>query len=164
MIEHHARHFTPDNAFLVAVGDFDTRRFRALVKTTSAAGSARGERCRICPESRLHDRKCDVSRIRASRCIWCSAISASRATHPDFDALAVLDHIFGSGPGFTDRLSRIVRDELGLAYSVGGGITDSADVAPGLFRVYAGTQPDEANRVVAAVLESDPGDPRWRFQ
>jgi zinc protease len=73
--------------------------------------------------------------------------------HPDFDALAVLDHIFGSGPGFTDRLSRIVRDELGLAYSVGGGITDSADIVPGLFRVYVGTMPDEADRVVAAVLE-----------
>ena len=51
--------------------------------------------------------------------------------HPDFDALAVLDHILGSGPGFTDRLSRVIRDELGLAYSVGGGITDSADVLPG---------------------------------
>ncbi len=73
--------------------------------------------------------------------------------HPDFAALAVLDHIFGSGPGFTDRLSRIVRDELGLAYSVGGGITESADIAPGLFRVYAGTMPDGADRVVAAVLE-----------
>jgi zinc protease len=73
--------------------------------------------------------------------------------HPDYDALSVLDHIFGSGPGFTDRLSRIVRDELGLAYAVGGGITDSADVAPGLFRVYVGTLPEEAERVLDAVLE-----------
>ena len=73
--------------------------------------------------------------------------------HPDLDALAVLDHIFGSGPGFTDRLSRILRDELGLAYSVGGGMTDSADVAPGMFRVHLGTMPDEADRAVAAVVE-----------
>jgi zinc protease len=65
----------------------------------------------------------------------------------------VLDHIFGSGPGFNDRLSRIVRDEMGLAYSVGGGITDSADLAPGLFRVYVGTMPEEADRVVAAIVE-----------
>jgi zinc protease len=72
--------------------------------------------------------------------------------HPDYDALSVLDHIFGSGPGFTDRLSRIVRDEMGLAYAVGGGITDSADVAPGLFRVYVGTLPDEADLVLDAVL------------
>ena len=73
--------------------------------------------------------------------------------HPDFEALAVADHILGSGPGFTDRLSRVIRDELGLAYSVGGGMTDSADIEPGLFRIYLGTGPDEADRAVAAVLE-----------
>ena len=73
--------------------------------------------------------------------------------HPDFDALAVADHILGSGPGFTDRLSRVIRDELGLAYSVGGGMTDSADIEPGLFRIYVGTGPDEADRAVAAVME-----------
>jgi zinc protease len=73
--------------------------------------------------------------------------------HRDFEALAVLDHIFGSGPGFTDRLSRLLRDELGLAYSVGGGIAESADVEPGVFRVYVGTGPDQAERTVSAVLE-----------
>ena len=51
--------------------------------------------------------------------------------HPDYDALVVLDHIFGSGPGFCDRLGRIVRDELGLVYAIGGGMTDSADLAAG---------------------------------
>jgi zinc protease len=73
--------------------------------------------------------------------------------HPDYDPLVVLDHIFGSGPGFSDRLGRILRDELGLVYAIGGGITDSADILPGLFRVYAGTMPDEAERVVATVTE-----------
>ena len=71
--------------------------------------------------------------------------------HADFEALVVLDHIFGTGPGFSDRLGRIVRDELGLVYSIGGGMTDSADLLPGLFRVYAGTMPEEADRVVAAI-------------
>jgi zinc protease len=42
---------------------------------------------------------------------------------------------------------------MGLAYSVGGGITDSADLVPGLFRVYVGTMPDETERVVAAIVE-----------
>ena len=73
--------------------------------------------------------------------------------HPDYDALTVLDHIFGSGPGFSDRLGRILRDELGLVYAVGGGMTDSADVLPGLFRVYAGTTPDETERVIATITE-----------
>ena len=65
----------------------------------------------------------------------------------------ILDHIFGSGPGFCDRLGRIVRDELGLVYSIGGGMTDSADVVPGLFRVYAGTMPEQAERVIGTITE-----------
>src|SRR5206468_8633664 len=46
-----------------------------------------------------------------------------------------------------------LRDELGLAYSVGGGITDSADLHPGVFRLYVGTGPDQAGRAVAAATE-----------
>ena len=67
--------------------------------------------------------------------------------------LLVLDHILGTGPGFSDRLGRIVRDEMGLVYSIGGGMTDSADLLPGLFRIYAGTMPEEAPSVVAAITE-----------
>ena len=55
--------------------------------------------------------------------------------HADYDALVILDHILGSGPGFTDRLSRVLRDELGLAYAVGGGMTDLGPTwRLGLFR------------------------------
>ncbi len=153
VIDHHARHFTPDNAFLVAVGDFEPRRFRSLVKTHFQDWKPRGGGLPALP-------RVAASRPRVRRVVHpgeqlhivLGHLGIAR-NHPDYDALSVLDHIFGSGPGFTDRLSRIVRDELGLAYSVGGGITDSADVAPGLFRVYVGTQPDEAARVLEAVLE-----------
>lgn len=72
---------------------------------------------------------------------------------PDYDALVVLDHIFGSGPGFCDRLSRILRDELGLVYSIGGGLTDSADILPGLFRVSAATMASQAEEVTRTVIE-----------
>jgi zinc protease len=73
-------------------------------------------------------------------------------SNPDYDAMVILDHILGSGPGFSDRLSRILRDELGLAYSVGGGMTDSADLVPGYLRVYVGTGPSEADFAVKAVM------------
>jgi zinc protease len=74
-------------------------------------------------------------------------------TDPDYDALAVLDHILGCGPGFSDRLTRRLRDELGLAYSVGGGFCDTADLAAGVFRIYAGTSPAAAARVVAVIRD-----------
>ena len=150
---HHARHFAPDNAMLVAVGDFEPRRLRSLVKTHFQSWQPHGLASQSWP------RPVRLARPRVRRMvrpgeqvhIVLGHLGIVR-NHPDFAALAVLDHIFGSGPGFNDRLSRIVRDEMGLAYSVGGGITDSADVVPGLFRVYVGTTPDEAHRVVAAIV------------
>jgi zinc protease len=49
-----------------------------------------------------------------------------RRTHPDFYVLSVMDHVLGTGPGFTSRCSRKLRDEQGLCYSVSAGITASA--------------------------------------
>ena len=152
--EHHRRHFTADNAFLVAVGDFEPRRLNALVKTHFQVWPGRGEPApplpRLVRSARPRVRR--VAHPGAQVHIVLGHLGIPRS-HPDFDALSVLDHILGSGPGFTDRLSRLLRDEMGLAYSVGGGITDSADVAPGLFRVYAGTTPDEADRAVAVIVD-----------
>ncbi len=154
MTAHHARHFAADNAFLVAVGDFDPRRLRALVRSHFGTWAALGEPAapgpRVVRSSRPRVRR--VAHPGEQVQVVLGHLGITR-NHPDFDALAVLDHILGSGPGFTDRLNRILRDEMGLAYSVGGGITETADLAPGLFRVAVGTMPEEADRAVAAVVE-----------
>jgi zinc protease len=150
---HHARHFRPENAFLVVAGDFDPRRLRGQVQTHFHSWQPLGSAPPAWP------RPARLTRPRVRRVahpaeqvhVVLGHLGIAR-NHPDYAALAVLDHIFGSGPGFSDRLSRIVRDEMGLAYSVSGGITESADLAPGLFRVYVGTMPDEVERVVAAVV------------
>ncbi|WZO99073.1 pitrilysin family protein [Isosphaeraceae bacterium EP7] len=151
---HHAALFGADRATLIAAGDFDRRRLQSLLKTHFGSwnpigghlpvparppGMGRGKVRRVDhPGEQVH--------------ILMGHLGVPR-NHPDYDALEILDHILGSGPGFTDRLSRIVRDELGLAYSVGGGMTDSADVEPGLFRIYAGTSPDDVDRAVAVITE-----------
>jgi zinc protease len=151
---HHARRFAPENAVLVAVGDFETRRLQSLVKahfrTWEPSGLAAGPLPQPVRLARPRVRR--VVHPGEQVHIVLGHLGIAR-NHPDFAALAVLDHVFGSGPGFNDRLSRIVRDEMGLAYSVGGGITDSADLVPGLFRVYVGTTPGETDRVVAAIVE-----------
>ncbi|MDB5352884.1 MAG: putative Zn-dependent peptidase [Planctomycetota bacterium] len=151
---HHDRLFAPDNSVLVAVGDFDPRRLRSLLKTAFGRWSPGGVVTAAPPVPKRADRR-KVRRVASPGeqvHILVGHLGISRRD-PDFDAMLVLDHILGTGPGFTDRLSRILRDELGLAYSVGGGMTDSADIIPGYLRIYVGTGPDEADRAVAAVLE-----------
>jgi len=64
-----------------------------------------------------------------------------RRLDPDFAALTVMDHVLGTGPGFTNRISKRLRDELGLAYTVSASIHGSAGVLPGTFTAYIGTSP-----------------------
>jgi zinc protease len=75
-----------------------------------------------------------------------------RRTHPDYYALLVMDHILGTGPGFTSRISKRLRDEQGLCYSVHAAITSSAGEEPGSFTAYIGTSPEHRSRAVEGFL------------
>jgi zinc protease len=73
-------------------------------------------------------------------------------TDPDYAALTVMDHVLGTGPGFTNRISRRLRDELGLAYTVSASISSSAGVLPGTFTAYIGTSPGHLETSVRGFL------------
>lgn len=72
---------------------------------------------------------------------------------PDYAALAVMDHVLGTGPGFTSRITRILREELGLAYSVNAAIHTTAGVMPGVFTAYIGTSPENLGTAVTRFQE-----------
>ena len=76
-----------------------------------------------------------------------------RRNDPDFPALVVMDHVLGTGPGFTNRISRRLRDELGLAYTVQAAIHHSAGVNPGTFTAYIGTSPQHLTTALEGFLE-----------
>jgi zinc protease len=154
VLDHHRRHFVPEGTILAIAGDFDTRRLVRLVRSALGAWPRRATaRPPVAPLPRPGRPR--VRRIQHPGDqvhLLLGHLGVPR-NHPDYEALLVLDHVFGTGPGFSDRLGRIVRDEMGLVYAIGGGITDSADILPGVFRVYAGTMPEEAERVVATITE-----------
>ncbi|MDR3622811.1 MAG: pitrilysin family protein [Paludisphaera borealis] len=151
---HHRRCFAPETAFLVVVGEFDPRKLKRMIEKQFGDWEPKGEAAPSWPAlpatGRPRSRRITHPGEQVHIVLGHRGIARR---HPDYDALLVLDHILGSGPGFSDRLGRIVRDELGLVYTVGGGMTDSADLMPGLFRIYAGTMPEEADRVVAAIVD-----------
>ncbi|MCA8955585.1 MAG: insulinase family protein [Planctomycetes bacterium] len=76
-----------------------------------------------------------------------------RRTDPDYHALVVMDHILGSGPGFTARIPRRLRDEQGLCYTVHASISHTAGEEPGTFAAYIGTSPAHRDRAIAGFLE-----------
>lgn len=72
---------------------------------------------------------------------------------PDYPALVVMDHVLGTGPGFTSRISKRLRDDEGLAYSVHAAIHTSAGVLPGLFSATIGTSPKHVERAIRGFVE-----------
>lgn len=76
-----------------------------------------------------------------------------RINDPDYPALVVMDHVLGTGPGFTNRISRRLRDEDGLAYTVNAAIHNSAGNLPGTFTAYIGTSPEHAGRALIGFIE-----------
>jgi zinc protease len=154
VLAHHRRLTVPENTFVVATGDFDARTLKGLVGRAFGGWAPGGEGFPPIPlpANDFRPRSRRIAHPGEQVHLLIGHLGIARRD-PAFDALAVLDHILGSGPGFSDRLSRLLRDELGLAYAVGGGFTDSADLAPGVFRVYIGTGPAEADRALAMVVE-----------
>jgi zinc protease len=75
-----------------------------------------------------------------------------RRDNPDFYALLVMDHVLGTGSGFTDRISRKIRDEEGLAYTVSANITNTAGREPGQFIAYLSTEPKNAKYAKNALV------------
>ena len=63
----------------------------------------------------------------------------------DREALDVVNHVFGGG--LSSRLFEEIRERRGLAYSVYSGVSAYAD--SGAFQMYAGTQPEHRDEVVA---------------
>jgi len=76
-----------------------------------------------------------------------------RRPNPDFYVLSVMDHILGTGPGFTSRCARKLRDEQGLCYAVSAGITPSAGEYPGMFTAYIGTSPEHRHKAIDGFLQ-----------
>jgi zinc protease len=72
-------------------------------------------------------------------------------THPDYHALRVMDVILGDSPGMTARIPRLLRDELGLAYTTYANVTATAGIDPGRFVAYIGTSPEHQAKSISAI-------------
>jgi zinc protease len=86
-------------------------------------------------------------------------------TDPDWVALQVLEIILGNSPGNADLLSRRLREELGLVYSVSAAMTEGAWRWPGYMRISMSCDPAdtevvqrEALAVISQVAHGDISD------
>ena len=145
---HRAANWCGARLIIAVVGDVEPEAVRAHAERAFAAvptGSPHERQPFRFPE--VAPRRAAFERERQQVHVHLGHLGIERA-HPDYVPLAVMDHVLGTGPGFTNRITRILRDELGLAYTVHADIHGSAGKLPGMFRAYIGTSPEHVRTAV----------------
>ena len=151
--DYHQTWFRPGNGYVAASGPFEPeemldrleRAFRGL------RGAAPGHK--PLPDVRIgeaSERHLPMAREQVHVFVGHPGV---RRSCPDFESLVVMDHVLGSGPGFTSRIPKRLRDEQGLCYSVSASISSSAGEEPGVFTAYIGTSPKHRQKAIEGFLE-----------
>ncbi len=109
LLEHYNRFYHPDNAFIVAVGDFEPREMLEKIQNWFGAIPASGfTRPRLTSEpAQLGERRFVIRRAGQLDYVLC-AWHIPPSSHPDSFALVVLGNILGSGR--TSRLYKVLVD------------------------------------------------------
>lgn len=154
LLRFHERNFSPQNCLLVVVGACQPETVVGGVEERFSDWTnphfRRGKRWSI---RRQQEARHFSLGLRKEQLHICLGHLGVRRKNPDFHSLRVLDVILGSGPGFTSRIPRKLRDEQGLAYTAYSDITGSSGLYPGRFMAYVATSPEKKERAIRGLLE-----------
>jgi zinc protease len=161
LYQHYRTYYAPNNATIVVVGDFDTRKVLALVQRYFG-GIPRGPevpKVGAAEPKQLGEKRIVVKQEAELPAIY-AGYKVPTIKHPDAYALNVLQGILSSGK--SSRLYKTLVYEKQIALYAGGDYEDvSAD--PHLFYVYAGVMPgkstDEVEKALYAEIERLKNEP-----
>lgn len=167
----HSTWFRPDNVVLSVVGDFSAPDMLKQIEA-HYGGWARPAAPLKHPDFEFsrpaslegqqvfHFRNFDSTKVSSSakriaidhpakdQCVVRLQTIGVRRNNPDYYALMVMDGVLGTSPGFTDRFSKVLRDQMGLAYSAYANIASGSGMYQGSFIGYIGTRPDNVEKAL----------------
>ncbi|MGH8070931.1 MAG: M16 family metallopeptidase [Candidatus Entotheonellia bacterium] len=145
------RFYVPNNAIIVMVGDFSEARMIELIERTLGGWQARPVDQITLPqpsptkgkEVRIVDMEVNQSYVQFGH------LSVRRAD-PEFAAMRAMNYILGGG-GFVSRLTRSIREEQGLAYSVHSDFVGGSQF-PGFFYIGLQTRIDTTSQALNSLF------------
>ncbi len=131
------RFYVPNNATVVMVGDFSEERMLELLARALGGWQARPlEPLTIPQPSPIRGKQVRIVDMDVNQSYVQFGHLSVRRADPEFAAMRAMNYILGGG-GFVSRLTRAIREEQGLAYSVHSDYVGGSQF-PGFF--YAGLQ------------------------
>jgi zinc protease len=153
LLDFHRRYFVPNNVILSIVGDFRVPELLPKIENAFGGWEARPLQFPEYSEPvRQTGKRVKFITMPAQQLNIYLGHLGVRRTNPDYYALQVLDTILGGGAGFTARIPRRLRDELGLAYTTFASMTMTAGLDPGRFIAFIGTSPENMNLAIDGLL------------
>ncbi len=160
LYRHYRNHYTPNNAVVVAVGDFSTDRLIADI-TERFGPIPRGvepEAVRVKEPPARGERRVRMDGPGGATYLVMSH-RAPQANHPDFYAMVALDAILGGakgmppfGGGGLGRSARLYRTLVNTQLAVSASSTLSATLDPYLFTMWTTVHPESTPTAVEAAL------------
>jgi zinc protease len=149
----HLSYFVPNNTILSIVGDFHIADLLPKIEAFFGSWEARSVVFPTYsqPLRQREKRQRFINMPAQQLNIYLGHLGVTRMD-PDYYALQVMDTILGGGAGFTARIPRKLRDELGLAYTTFASITMTAGADPGRFIAFIGTSPENMTRATEGLL------------
>jgi len=155
LIAFHRRYYHPANVMIGISGDVNAEEVRRKVERAFAAWKTAPLADGLPPAPAVSTtrgvavnfiRKEDVNQtsIRIGHL-------GGRRNDPDYFALEVMAQILASG-GFSSRITKHIRTEMGLAYAAGGDWNAEYDY-PGTFSVFVGTKSESTVQAIEAVMK-----------
>lgn len=138
--------YTPDNMVISVAGNFDEIKLKEMLESCfnrqiqDCEGEHEVENVEFKPDICVREKDTEQAHI----CIGFNGIkNGDENTYP----LLAVNNIFGGG--MSSRLFQRIREKRGLAYSIYSYPTFYNDA--GLFTIYAGTSPENLNKVVKLI-------------
>ncbi len=147
LLDYHAAFFAPNETVIGVAGRIDVDRLAHALEDWPRTKAPPRRRDYPIPVARTIELEGEAEQSH----LFFGHLGVDRL-NPQWHALRVLDHVLGTGPGFTDRLSRRIRDELGLVYNVSASISPTAGRSRGLFQMVMSCAREEAERAIHEAL------------
>jgi zinc protease len=165
LYEHYRRHYAPNNAVAVAVGDFEAGAMLARIEELfGSIPPSDNLDARVRPEPPQRGERRVTVNGPGDTAYLVYAFRSPPATHPDFNALVLLNAAYAGGSslgffggGTTNKSSRLYKALVStkLAAAVSGGVAPTVD--PYLYSITAIARPGRSLDEIEQTLEVELG-------
>lgn len=147
--------YGPETAILVVVGDVDTQQAIAKIKTYFGDWKKTG----ASPRQPIPDaaRQTTIEKQiipmpdKSQVGVILGYAGGLKRTDPDFYSATIMNYVLGGGGALGSQLGNVIRDEMGLVYTVYS--TFDAGLGAGPWYAYLGTNPQNVDKAIKVLVD-----------